>query len=73
MAESRRGNGVGKALVSAFVSEVKSRGVKKIFLEVRESNASAIKLYRSAGFTFLSVRKKYYADGENAHIYVLFI
>ena len=37
-----------------------------MFLEVRSSNTPAINLYKKAGFTNLSVRKKYYDDGEDA-------
>lgn len=39
---------------------------KKISLEVRESNVPAISLYTKMGLEKLSVRKKYYQDGENA-------
>jgi ribosomal-protein-alanine N-acetyltransferase len=31
-----------------------------VFLEVRESNAAAIALYKSRGFTQISVRNGYY-------------
>ena len=61
-----RKKGVAKALVSAFENDTCERGVKKLFLEVRESNAPAIALYLSGGFKQISVRKKYYSDGENA-------
>ena len=61
-----RKKGVAKALVSAFENDTRERGVKKLFLEVRESNAPAIALYLSGGFEQISVRKKYYSDGENA-------
>ena len=70
VAEEYRGRGVGKALVSAFIDAAREKGVKKLFLEVRESNEAAIGLYALAGFKFISIRKKYYADGENAFIYV---
>ena len=65
-----RKKGVGYALVSAFTADATLRGAKKLFLEVRESNAPARGLYEKAGFTFLSVRKKYYSDGENAFVYI---
>ena len=70
VAEDSRKRGVGKALVSAFINAARKKNVKKLFLEVRESNAVAIKLYESAGCTFLSERKKYYSDGENARVYI---
>lgn len=65
-----RRKGVGSALVSAFLADAAARGAKKLFLEVRESNAEAQNLYKKAGFTFLSVRKKYYPDGENAFVFI---
>ena len=70
VAEKFRKKGVGNALISAIIRDAETRGVKKLFLEVRESNLPAKKLYEKAGFTFLSVRKKYYADGENALNYI---
>ena len=68
--EKCRKKGVGRALVAEFISAARERGVKKLFLEVRESNIPAINLYKKAGFTFLSERKKYYSDGENALVLV---
>jgi len=35
-----------------------------IYLDVRESNKPAIKLYRSFGFKQIDVRKGYYQDNE---------
>ena len=38
-----------------------------VFLDVRESNAAAIKLYKSLGFEQIGIRKNYYGDPtENA-------
>ena len=68
--EDYRKTGAGNALIAAFISDARDRGVKKLFLEVRETNAAAIRLYEKAGFTRISVRKKYYRDGENALIYI---
>ncbi|TGL22364.1 GNAT family N-acetyltransferase [Leptospira yanagawae] len=39
---------------------------KEFFLEVKESNELAIKLYLSVGFLELERRKKYYPDGSTA-------
>ena len=61
-----RGRGIGKLLLKEFVSGAGKKGAKKLFLEVRESNDIAQKLYFFMGFNRLSVRKKYYSDGENA-------
>ena len=61
-----RGQGIGKALIIKFIESAAKNGAKTLFLEVRESNFVAEKLYLSMGFSKLSVRKKYYFDGENA-------
>jgi len=61
-----RKNGVAKMLISEVLNELTNRGVFKVLLEVRESNEPAKNLYRSVGFNVISVRKKYYNDGENA-------
>lgn len=56
-----RRQGVGRQLISALVEFARSRALHAIFLEVRQSNLAAEKLYRSAGFDALSVRRDYYA------------
>ena len=65
----KRRTGVGFALISFSFSRLSERGIKKIFLEVRESNAPARALYEKAGFKVLSVRKRYYGE-ENAVVYI---
>jgi len=53
--------GVGRRLVSEAVEQARSRGARLMFLEVRESNASAIGLYTDAGFEAIGRRARYYA------------
>ncbi len=65
---SERKKGYGKLLVERAVLDLEERGVKSILLEVREFNLPAIALYTACGFSKISVRKKYYFDGENAVI-----
>lgn len=57
-----RKKGVASALMAFMEEECAARGVKMIFLEVRESNLPAISLYEKCGFDKISVRKKYYSD-----------
>jgi ribosomal-protein-alanine acetyltransferase len=58
-----RRKGVARALLHAFC--VKYRG--DVFLEVRESNHSAIAFYEAMGFERTGVRHAYYEDtGEGA-------
>jgi ribosomal-protein-alanine N-acetyltransferase len=59
---SRRRQGAGRMLFENVLKDARKRGAERIFLEVRESNAPAVKLYESAGFKRLSVRKAYYQD-----------
>lgn len=64
-----RGNGIADKLMEQFENELLGLGVKKIFLEVRESNAAALSLYKKHGFGQISLRKNYYVDPkENAVI-----
>jgi ribosomal-protein-alanine N-acetyltransferase len=63
---ARRGAGVGTALVGAFLREGVRRGCRRFTLEVRESNAAALALYRRFGFQPVSRRRRYYPDNEDA-------
>lgn len=55
-----RKRGFGRMLMEDFFSELKKDGIVTSFLEVRESNAPAIALYQSFGFTAAGIRKNYY-------------
>lgn len=61
-----RGKGFGKRLMDEAFSAFKKRGVERVFLEVREGNVPAVGLYNGCGFERTRLRKRYYADGENA-------
>ena len=68
--ETRRG--IGSALVHELSQETRSRGVRRIVLEVRESNRPARGLYEKLGFTRDGERVAYYSDpSENAILYSL--
>ena len=63
----RQHQGIGCQLMKAFKEYVKSRDITQIFLEVRESNTLAQKLYEKTGFRKVAVRKNYYKEPqENA-------
>ncbi|MEO8193663.1 MAG: ribosomal protein S18-alanine N-acetyltransferase [Gemmatimonadales bacterium] len=55
-----RGHGLGGKLLDAALSSAAERGVKSVFLEVRESNRPARRLYGSRGFEEISRRRGYY-------------
>ena len=64
-----RRRGIGRELVLALVEELKKQGVTIAMLEVRVSNAPAITLYESLGFTKVGCRKNYYFHPkEDAYI-----
>jgi len=60
VAPEARGTGVGRALLDAALDRVRLRGVRECFLEVRESNRRAQRLYRKAGFEVVGHRRRYY-------------
>ncbi len=58
----RRGEGIGRALLTRSIEEAKSRGSRALYLEVRESNRIARALYESAGFEVVGRRPAYYSE-----------
>ena len=62
-----RRRGVARLLMDSLEREFMKRGVKVIWLEVRESNRPGRMFYRGLEFHEIAVRRKYYADtGEDA-------
>lgn len=55
-----QGRGMGAALLQFLFDEARRHGAQQMFLEVRESNAVALKLYRGRGFEAIGRRKGYY-------------
>ena len=65
-----RRKGLAQRLIEEF-EKIIPDNTENIFLEVRESNFSAIKLYEKCGFERLSVRKNFYTNPpENAVVMV---
>ena len=64
----RQGTGIGKFLLQNVFEMFSDFG--KSFLEVRETNIIAIKLYNSFGFKATYRRKSYYSNGEDALVMV---
>jgi len=61
--------GIGGVLLTRLMKVAMQNGVRRIILEVRSSNLSALRLYRKFGFQEIGVRKKYYTEtGENGLI-----
>ncbi len=61
-----RRRGVARALVENALFRGRHEGAGRALLEVRITNEAAIALYRSFGFVRSGVRRRYYADGEDA-------
>ncbi|MEH8047222.1 ribosomal protein S18-alanine N-acetyltransferase [Gallibacterium anatis] len=72
-----QGNGFGKALLQHLMCELMAKGITTLWLEARESNQKARKLYENLGFNEVSIRKNYYpvAGGgrENAVIMACYL
>ena len=56
---AEQGRGVGRLLLEAVLDELQGQA-ERMFLEVRESNDSAIGLYSALGFVEVGVRHGYY-------------
>lgn len=58
---TRRRRGIGSRLMKDALAACKAAGVRKIFLEVRDSNRDAQKFYLQMGFTAVGRRREYYS------------
>ena len=69
---AQQGQGLGYQLLEASVTMLKNNPVQ-IFLEVRESNLAAIKLYEKSGFHQIDLRKNYYpnSNGSREHAIIM--
>lgn len=59
-----QGQGFGKQLLEQYLSEMKLKQASEVWLEVRESNKIAIKLYESIGFNEFDRRYDYYPTAQ---------
>jgi len=59
---SHRGKGCASSLIQYVLSYFERKGVHEFFLEVREGNMAAIRLYQRFGFEKIGKRKKYYTE-----------
>ncbi|MBJ8419925.1 ribosomal protein S18-alanine N-acetyltransferase [Acinetobacter courvalinii] len=69
---SQQGKGLGYKLLDQSIQQLKNNPIQ-IFLEVRESNTAAIRLYEKTGFHQIDVRKNYYPnpDGSREHAVIM--
>jgi ribosomal-protein-alanine N-acetyltransferase len=66
-----RRQGIGRALVAAFLAEAKARGGESAFLDVAEGNAAARALYLAMGFAETGRRRGYYRGAGRAEDAIL--
>jgi ribosomal-protein-alanine N-acetyltransferase len=55
-----RGRGIGRALLADALRGLGKGGARRAYLEVRESNTVALRLYESLGFRRVGRRRGYY-------------
>lgn len=57
-----RGQGLGKQILDLLVSRAREAGADYVFLEVRESNEAARRLYERSGFIVLDCLRGYFKN-----------
>lgn len=67
-----RRRGIATVMLEKVIEELKKRGCKSIYLEVRASNTIAMKFYENFGFISVGIRRNYYTSPkEDAVIMML--
>jgi len=61
-----REKGFGSYLMSYLIKKCEKLNLKKLLLEVSQSNVTAERFYRSFDFYTVGIRKNYYKDGSHA-------
>jgi [ribosomal protein S18]-alanine N-acetyltransferase len=65
---AKRRRGEGAALLGAALGEFRAHGVRRVFLEVRESNETAMAFYARHGFSKTGRRAGYYREPDEAAV-----
>ena len=63
-----RKKGFGSFLMSYLIKKCEKLNLKKLLLEVSQSNVTAERFYSRFDFSTVGIRKKYYKDGSDALI-----
>jgi [ribosomal protein S18]-alanine N-acetyltransferase len=63
----RRNEGIGSWLMDAFLERSRLRGYRRLTLEVRVSNATAIRFYTRYRYSVVDLLRGYYSDGEDGY------
>ena len=67
-----RGRGVGAALLAEVICRAKAQGAQRLDLEVRASNAAAIRLYERLGLRETARRRGYYRHPDEDAVLMRF-
>lgn len=59
-----RNKGIGSLLMAYLLRKAEEKGADKAFLEVRDSNLVARRIYERFGFEVIGKRKNYYVDED---------
>lgn len=69
VAPDQQGKGIGTKLLQEMIVLLQTKGMERLWLEVRVSNEAACNLYKKIGFTEIYRRKEYYQNPiEDAYI-----
>lgn len=66
--------GLGYKMLTHMINHAKQHVIQQVYLEVRVSNESAIRLYERCGFKRMGIRKDYYetlTGREDARLFML--
>ena len=69
VAPEAQGQGLGRVLLEACQRDLAAEGLVHLFLEVRPTNASALRLYEACGWELCGRRHRYYTNGEDALLF----
>jgi len=61
-----RKKGIGSYLMSDLIKKCEKLNLKKLLLEVSQSNVTAERFYNRFDFSTVGIRKNYYKDGSHA-------
>lgn len=64
VAAAARGGGLGRTLLAALLGAARERRAPRVFLEVRDDNGVAQRLYSSVGFVPVGRRPRYYQPDD---------
>jgi len=64
LAQQRKG--LGRAMLIEMFNMARAKNMRRVFLEVRSSNAAALALYSRAGFSEIGIRRGYYQNANGS-------